>query len=194
MRPKKAKDIVSEVASELNISSDLVKDVTSFYWSNVGKNLSSLTYPVIHISSLGDFYFKNWKIEEEIKKYQDMIGNILATFVDVVDEDKTYGFYHNSEHYYNTDYYTQNKHYFDELEKLAIEKDEQESRKDKLVVGSKWECVANCYCESYGDALKIEKGTVVQLQSNHGHTLAISRGIMPTQQFLLCFRPLKEGE
>ena len=129
-----------------------------------------------------------------IKKYQDMIGNILATFVDVVDEDKTYGFYHNSEHYYNTDYYTQNKHYFDELEKLAIEKDEQESRKDKLIVGSEWECVADCYCEFHGEALIIVEGELIKVQSIHNHTLAINRVIMPTQQFLLCFKPLKEGE
>lgn len=128
------------------------------------------------------------------KKYQDMIGNILATFVDVVNEDKIYGFYHNSEHYYNTDYYTGNKHYFDELENLAIEKDEQESRKDHLIVGSEWECVANCYYESYGDALKIEKGEVTKITSYHNHTLAITRGIMPTQQFLLCFKPIKEGD
>ena len=80
------------------------------------------------------------------------------------------------------------------LKELVNEKLEQESRKDKLIVGSQWECVANCYYESYGDALKIEKGEITQLQSYHNHTLAISRGIMPTQQFLLCFRPLKEGE
>ena len=66
------------------------------------------------------------------------------------------------------------------LNDLVNEKLEQESRKDKLIIGSEWECVANCYCESYGDALKIEKGIVVQLQSNHGHTLALNRGIMPT--------------
>ena len=80
------------------------------------------------------------------------------------------------------------------LSELVNEKLEQESRKDKLIVGSKWECVANCYCESYGDALKIEKGEITQLQSYHNHTLAISRGIMPTQQFLLCFKPIEKGE
>lgn len=72
MRPKKAKELIAEVASELNVSPDLVKDVTSFYWGNVRKSLSSLSYPIVHISSLGDFYFKNWKLEEEIKKYQDI--------------------------------------------------------------------------------------------------------------------------
>ena len=33
---------------------------------------------------------------------------------------------------------------FELLKKLAKEKDEQESRKDKLVVGSEWVCVAGC--------------------------------------------------
>ena len=80
------------------------------------------------------------------------------------------------------------------LQQLIDEKLEQESRKDKLVVGSKWKCVANCYCESYGDALKIEKGEITQLQSYHNHILALNRGIMPTQQFLLCFKPLEEGQ
>ena len=133
-----------------------------------------------------------------IKKYQDMIGNILATFVDVVDEDKTYGFYHNSEHYYNTDYYTQNKHYFDELEKLAIEKDEQESRKDKLIVGSQWECVA----ENRGRNAVFKKGIeayIWEVKENfvnfgYGTVYGYVRDSIPIEQFLLCFKPLKEGE
>ena len=36
---------------------------------------------------------------------------------------------------------------FELLKKLAKEKDEQDSRKDKLIVGSQWECVADCYSE-----------------------------------------------
>ena len=134
-----------------------------------------------------------------IKKYQDMIGNILATFVDVVDEDKTYGFYHNSEHYYNTDYYTQNKHYFDELEKLAIEKDEQESRKDKLVVGSKWECVVSCFAN---DSMYYKVGVKVKVLSlkEYDRELFVKvksewqEVMFVVDQFLLCFKPLKEEE
>ena len=139
-------------------------------------------------------------------KYQDMIGNILATFVDVVDEDKVYGFYHNSEHYYNTDYYAQNKYYFDELEKLAIEKDEQESRKDKLIVGSKWECIIRCNGMSFIHT----EGTVVKISNMNGDSEVLTTpltelenyldptgeyvdidDVLTTQQFLLCFRPLK---
>ena len=138
-----------------------------------------------------------------IKKYQDMIGNILATFVDVVDEDKTYGFYHNSEHYYNTDYYTQNKHCFDELEKLAIEKDEQESRKDKLVVGSEWECVAVCLVAEVSS-----KSTLTSILTVLGDgcvfigndylmtTIKVKdkHYVIPTSQFLLCFKPIEKEE
>jgi hypothetical protein len=80
------------------------------------------------------------------------------------------------------------------LQQLIDEKLEQESRKDKLIVGSQWECVANCYYESYGDALKIQKGEVTKITSYHNHTLAITRGIMPTQQFLLCFKPIDKRE
>ena len=78
---------------------------------------------------------------------------------------------------------------FELLKKLAKEKDEQDSRKDKLIVGSQWECVADCYSEFWGDCLKVEKGTVVTLQSFHGFTLSFNRGIMPTDQFLICFKP-----
>ena len=128
-----------------------------------------------------------------------MIGNILATFVDVVDEDKTYGFYHNSEHYYNTDYYTQNKHYFDELEKLAIEKDEQESRKDYLKVGSKWECVANCMIDKGAHSSEyVKNGDIVEIHYCDPELFVFideHRFLMiPTQQFLLCFKPIKEGD
>jgi hypothetical protein len=80
------------------------------------------------------------------------------------------------------------------LQALVNEKLEQESRKDYLIVGSQWECVANCYYESYGDALKIQKGEVTKITSYHNHTLAITRGIMPTQQFLLCFKPIDKRE
>ena len=44
------------------------------------------------------------------------------------------------------------------IQELVNEKLEQESRKDKLVVGSEWECVADCYCEFFGDALSIVTG------------------------------------
>ena len=137
------------------------------------------------------------------KKYQDMIGNILATFVDVVNEDKIYGFYHNSEHYYNTDYYTGNKHYFDELENLAIEKDEQESRKDKLIVGSEWECLVVCFVAEISNKGKITSiltvldGVCVFIGNDYFMSTIKVNGkhyVIPTSQFLLCFRPIKEGD
>ena len=77
--------------------------------------------------------------------------------------------------------------YYELLKKLAEEKDEQESRKDKLVVGSEWECVVECYGESWnwhvGDILKVIKIDTHVFVSYH------VRDNFTKDQFLLCFKP-----
>lgn len=67
LNPSKAKDLIPEVANELNFSQDLINDVVTYYWQEVRKNLSSLKDSRIHITNLGDFIVKHWKIEEKIK-------------------------------------------------------------------------------------------------------------------------------
>jgi hypothetical protein len=67
MQPKKAKDLIPEVASITNHSEQLVEDLVSFYWGEVRKNLSSLKYPRLHITNLGDFVVKHWKIDNKIE-------------------------------------------------------------------------------------------------------------------------------
>ena len=66
MQPLKAKSLLPNVASELDLSEDLVKDVTSYYWQEVRKSLSSLKHQRIHLTNLGDFTIKHWKIDEKI--------------------------------------------------------------------------------------------------------------------------------
>lgn len=66
MQPIKAKSLLSDVASEINLSEDLIKDVTSYYWQEVRKALSGLKHQRIHITNLGDFTIKHWKIDEKI--------------------------------------------------------------------------------------------------------------------------------
>lgn len=66
MQPIKAKSLLSDVASEMNLSEDLIKDVTSYYWQEVRKALSGLKHQRIHITNLGDFTIKHWKIDEKI--------------------------------------------------------------------------------------------------------------------------------
>lgn len=66
MQPLKAKSLLLDVASEMNLSEDLIKDVTSYYWQEVRKALSGLKHQRIHITNLGDFTIKHWKIDEKI--------------------------------------------------------------------------------------------------------------------------------
>ena len=67
MRPKKAKEFIPEVSKELNISQDIVKDVLDYYWRAVRKSLSSLDHSRIHLTNLGDFTIKHWKVEDRIQ-------------------------------------------------------------------------------------------------------------------------------
>lgn len=67
MRPKKAKELIPDVVNITNHSEELINDVISFYWAEVRKSLSSLKYPRVHITNLGDFVAKHWKIDNKIE-------------------------------------------------------------------------------------------------------------------------------
>lgn len=70
MNPKKAKELIPDVSKSLGYSEDLVSDVINYYWQNVRKNMSSLSHSRIHISNLGDFVIKHWKVDEKIKRLE----------------------------------------------------------------------------------------------------------------------------
>ena len=55
------------MAEQLDLPASLIEDVTSYYWEEVRKSLSSLKHSRIHITNLGDFTIKHWKIDEKIK-------------------------------------------------------------------------------------------------------------------------------
>jgi hypothetical protein len=67
LRPKKSKEYIPVVAEELSIPDKLVEDVINYYWQEVRKSLSSMKHSRIHISNLGDFVVKHWKLDEEIR-------------------------------------------------------------------------------------------------------------------------------
>lgn len=67
LKPKKAKEFISDIAQQLSLSQDIVKDVVDYYWREVRKNLSSLSHTRIHVTNLGDFVTKHWKIDEKIE-------------------------------------------------------------------------------------------------------------------------------
>lgn len=70
MRPKKAKELIPEVSKKLECSEILVKDVIDFYWQAIRKSLSSLSHSRIHITNLGDFTIKHWKLDDKIDMLQ----------------------------------------------------------------------------------------------------------------------------
>lgn len=67
MRPKKAKDFIPDVASETLLPEEMVKDIITTYWAEVRKSLSSLEHSRVHLTNLGDFVIKHWKIDDKIE-------------------------------------------------------------------------------------------------------------------------------
>lgn len=70
MNPKKAKDFIPQVAEQLSLPSSLVEDVISYYWQEVRKSLSGLKHNRIHVTNLGDFVTKHWKLDDRIEQLE----------------------------------------------------------------------------------------------------------------------------
>ena len=75
MKTRKSKDFIPIVAEELNLSQQMVSDVTSFYWQEIRKSLSSLKHARIHVTNLGDFTIKHWKLDDKIEKLENFKEN-----------------------------------------------------------------------------------------------------------------------
>jgi hypothetical protein len=67
LRPKKAKEFIPIVSKKIELEDSLVEDVILFYWKEIRKNLSSLTHVRVHLTNLGDFTIKHWKVDEKIE-------------------------------------------------------------------------------------------------------------------------------
>ena len=70
MNPKKAKQFIPQVAEELSLQESLVEDVISYYWQEVRKSLSKLKHNRVHITNLGDFTTKHWKLNDKIQQLE----------------------------------------------------------------------------------------------------------------------------
>ena len=70
LNPKKAKEFISDVAKTTEQSEELVEAIVRFYWQEIRKSLSSLKHQRVHVSNLGDFVIKHWKIDDKIKKLE----------------------------------------------------------------------------------------------------------------------------
>lgn len=70
LKPSKAKEFIPEVAKETGLSEDTVTAVVNFYWQEVRKSLSGLKHSRVHVTNLGDFVVKHWKLNEKITKLE----------------------------------------------------------------------------------------------------------------------------
>lgn len=66
MQPKKSKQLIATTGEMLNMPEKTIEDVVSYYWQEVRKSLSGLKHQRIHLTNLGDFYVKHWKMDEKI--------------------------------------------------------------------------------------------------------------------------------
>jgi hypothetical protein len=66
LRPRKAKEFIPKVCDQLSLPNSLVEDIIDYYWQEIRKNLSGLKHQRIHLTNLGDFTIKHWKLDSRI--------------------------------------------------------------------------------------------------------------------------------
>ena len=66
LRPRKAKEFIPKVAEKTGLSTEAVEGIISYYWQEVRKSLSGLKHSRVHITNLGDFVVKHWKLDDKI--------------------------------------------------------------------------------------------------------------------------------
>ena len=75
MRPRKAKEFIPAVAKQTDLPEETVSAIVSFYWGEVRKNLSGLKHTRVHLTNLGDFVIKHWKVQEKINMLEQFEEN-----------------------------------------------------------------------------------------------------------------------
>ena len=78
MHPKKAKEFIDAVAKEVSLSKEVVDSIISFYYRQLRSGLSSLSHYRVHLTNLGDFTIKHWKVDDKIDKLQKFEENNKA--------------------------------------------------------------------------------------------------------------------
>ena len=78
MHPKKAKEFIDDVSKEVGLSKEVVESVIAFYYRQLRSSLSSLSHHRVHVTNLGDFTIKHWKIDDKIDMLQKFEENNKA--------------------------------------------------------------------------------------------------------------------
>ena len=75
LRPVKAKTLIPIVVANSDLKQAEVETIISFYWDQIRKSLSSLKHSRVHVTNLGDFVTKHWKLDEKIDMLQKFEEN-----------------------------------------------------------------------------------------------------------------------
>lgn len=70
MKPTKAKDLIPAVVAICDLKKNEVEDIVNFYWREVRRSLSSMKHTRVHVTNLGDFKVKHWKLQEKIDRLE----------------------------------------------------------------------------------------------------------------------------
>lgn len=70
MRPIKAKEFIPKVAKTTAVDEETTAAIVNYYWREVRKSLSTLKHSRVHLTNLGDFVIKHWKLDEKISKLE----------------------------------------------------------------------------------------------------------------------------
>lgn len=55
----------------MELSEETVKDIITYYWQEIRSGLSTLKHNRIHVSNLGDFRVKEWKLDGKIAQIEN---------------------------------------------------------------------------------------------------------------------------
>ena len=74
MNPKKAKDLLAEVSQQTGVDLLCLKELSSFYWDAIHRELTSLNSNYVMVPHLGTFTIKNEKtLLKTIDRYERLV-------------------------------------------------------------------------------------------------------------------------
>lgn len=75
MKPIKAKTLLEETAQAVDLPKETVECIIGYYWQEIRNNMGNLTHPRIHVTNLGDFVVKHWKLDDKIEMLEKFEQN-----------------------------------------------------------------------------------------------------------------------
>lgn len=76
LRPIKSRELLVNTAMEVNLPVNVVTLIAQEYWRDVREAMSSLDHDRVHVTCLGDFTVKHWKLDDTLS----MLHHSVAKF------------------------------------------------------------------------------------------------------------------